>query len=263
MTDVAQTWTTVSVTRQGPVAVVRLENPPVNAIGGLMDIELGQALRHTAGEPDVGAIVLVGDGRGFSAGGDTKKMGVTEPVAKHRRLQELGSVAKLVVELPVPIVAAVHGFAVGAGLSLALASDVTIVEESTTLRLGFLDMAITPDMGGHHFLVEALGVRRAKELIWSGASFTAEQAVEWGLVNRCVSDGTALEAALEAATRIASGPRHAIAYTKAILAGVQADQLRRILDDEAWASAMLRNTADHVEAAAARREKRPPVFGKG
>ena len=172
-------------------------------------------------------------------------------MAKHRLMLQSAGVAEQIVRLTKPVVAAVHGFAVGAGLSMAIGCDVTVAEVGTTFRMGFRDVAITPDMGAHHFLSEALGVRRAKELIWSGGGFTAEEGVAWGLLNRAVPEGQALAAAREEAIALAAGPRHAIAFTKAVLAGAQAEQLRQVLDAEAWASALLRTTADHREGVGA------------
>jgi 2-(1,2-epoxy-1,2-dihydrophenyl)acetyl-CoA isomerase len=254
----------VSTERSGAVAVVRLDHPPVNAVTWALVDELDAALLAADADAEIGAVVLTGNGRGFCAGGDTRAMGAnTDLVAKRALLGRSGAVIQRITGIGTPVVGAIHGFAVGAGISLAAACDVTVADVGTRMRMGFRDVAITPDMGAHHFLAQALGVRRAKELIWSGGEFTATEAMDWGLVNRVVPDGEALDAALDEAERLAAGPRAAIAYTKLVLAGADADRLRQVVDAEAWASALLRATGDHHEAVAAQREKRAPVFGPG
>ncbi len=255
--------TLVSIERNGAVAIVRLDNPPVNAINLALLADLESALLEAEGDTSVGAIVLTGSGKGFCAGGDTKSMGNTDPVAKHHVVVTSAAVTQHIARLPKPVVGAIHGFAVGAGLSMAISCDVTVAEIGTRFRMGFRDVALTPDMGAHYFLAEALGVRRAKEMIWSGGGFTAEEGVALGLLNKVVPDGEAVAAAVDEAAALAAGPRTAIAYTKAVLAGYQADQLRQVLEAEGWTSAMLRTTADHREAITAQQEKRPPVFGQG
>jgi 2-(1,2-epoxy-1,2-dihydrophenyl)acetyl-CoA isomerase len=252
----------VNVEQDGAVAVVRLANPPVNAVNSSLVADLAEALAALDADAGVGAAVLAGDGRGFCAGGDTNAMGSTDPVAKRQQLVRDTRVVQQIVGMGTPVLAAVHGFAVGAGLSLALSCDFAVVETGTRIRVGFRDLALPPDYGGHHFLVQGLGVWRAKHLIWSGGGLTAEEGVALGLFHRAVPEGRALEVAVEEAAALAAGPRQAIAYTKAVLAAAHAEQLRMVLDAEAWASGAVRSTADHQEAVAARRERRDPVFGR-
>jgi 2-(1,2-epoxy-1,2-dihydrophenyl)acetyl-CoA isomerase len=252
------------VDADGPVRTFTLNRPDAaNSLSPDLLAALYDALLEAEADTSVGAIVLTGAGRGFCAGGDTSAMaGGSDPTDKLRSMTRTGRLVELLVTLQVPIVAAVHGYAAGAGVSLALACDLVVIESDTTLRLAFRNVGLVPDMGLHDFLAERVGPWRAKELIWSGATFSADDAKEWGLVNRVVEPGEALATAGAVATELAAGPRHAIRYTKQVLAQAQLERLRGVLAAEATASSMLRATADHREGVTAFRERRPPVFGQ-
>lgn len=251
----------VELERDGNVGIVRLCHPPVNAINGDVLRAFEGVLDEARDDDAVGAVVVVGDGRGFCGGGDTSVMGDTALVARRDTLELAARVIERLLRMPKPVIAAVHGFAAGAGLSLAFGCDLTIAEESTRFRLAFGNLAIIPDLGAHFFLIEALGVRRAIDLIWSDADFTPAQALEWGLLSAVVPAGQAFPEAMRRAAALATGPRRAIEYTKAIIASSRLEQLRRIMTEEAFASTLLRSTPDHAEGLAAFREKRAPVFG--
>jgi len=250
----------VEVERLGSTAIVRLQHPPVNAINRSVLVDLAAALDEVDDDESIRVVVLVGDGRGFCGGGDTTQMGDTPPVLRHDTLLLSGRIVEHMVRLRKPLIAAVHGFAAGAGLSLAFACDITIVGETTRIRPAFGDLAILPDLGAHYFLVEAMGVRRATELIFSGQDFTPAEALNWGLVNAVVPESEVFDRAMARAEELAARPRWAITYSKAILADMRAERLRRIMVEEGWASTVLRSTADHQEGLAASREKRSPVF---
>jgi 2-(1,2-epoxy-1,2-dihydrophenyl)acetyl-CoA isomerase len=250
----------VGVERFGSTGVVRLQHPPVNAINRSVLVELAAALDEVDADESIRVAVLVGDGRGFCGGGDTTQMGEIPPVLRHDTLLLSGRIIEHMVRLRKPLIASVHGFLAGAGLSLALACDITVVEATTRIRPAFGDLAIIPDLGAHHFLVEAMGMRRATELIFSGSDFTPADALEWGLVNAVVPEGEAFASVMARAERLAARPRWAITYSKAILAETRAERLGQIMVAEGWASTVLRSTADHQEGLAAIREKRPPVF---
>jgi 2-(1,2-epoxy-1,2-dihydrophenyl)acetyl-CoA isomerase len=253
----------VELERDGAVGIVRLHHPPVNAVNGDVLRAFEGILDEARDDDALRAIVLVGEGRGFCGGGDTSVMGDTALVDRRDTLELAARVVERLLRMPKPIIAAVHGFAAGAGLSLAFGCDLTIAEVSTRFRLAFGSLAIIPDLGAHFFLVEALGVRRATELIWSDADFTATQAFEWGLLNAVVPAGEAFPETMRRATALAAGPRRAIEYTKAIITGSRLEHLRRTMAEEALASTLLRSTPDHAEGLEAFRERRAPMFGGG
>jgi len=250
----------VGVERIGATAVVRLQNPPVNAINRSVLEDLAGALDDVDDDESVRVVVLLGDGRGFCGGGDTTQMGDIEPVRRHDTFLLSGRIIEHMVRLRKPLIAGVHGFAAGAGLSLAFACDITFVEETARMRPAFGDLAILPDLGAHHFLVEAMGIRRATELIFSGTDFTPVQALHWGLINAVVPEGQAFDSAMARAQELAARPRWAITYSKAILVEIRAERLHKVMVEEGWASTVLRSTLDHQEGLSAFREKRPPVF---
>jgi 2-(1,2-epoxy-1,2-dihydrophenyl)acetyl-CoA isomerase len=252
----------VLLERDGAVGVIRMNHPPVNAINRDVLRAFEVVLDSARDDEGLGALVLVGEGRGFCGGGDTSAMSATALVARHDTLELAARVIERVVRMPKPVISAVHGFAAGAGLSLAFGADAAIAEAPTRFRLAFGDLAIIPDLGAHHFLIEALGVRRATELIWSGEDFTAAEAFGWGLVNAVVPVGEAFGEAMARATALAAKPRRAIASSKSIITNTRLGQLQRVLAEEALSSALLRSTADHSEALAAIRERRSPIFGQ-
>jgi 2-(1,2-epoxy-1,2-dihydrophenyl)acetyl-CoA isomerase len=218
-----------------------MNHPPVNAINRDVLRAFEEVLDSARDDDSLGALVLVGEGRGFCGGGDTSAMSATALVARHDTLELAARVIERVVRMPKPVISAVHGFAAGAGLSLAFGADAAIAEAPTRFRLA---------------------LRRATELIWSGADFTAAEALEWGLVNAVVPVGEAFGEAMARATVLAAKPRRAIASSKSIITNTRLGQLQRVLAEEGLSSALLRSTADHAEALAAIRERRPPVFGQ-
>lgn len=246
------------------VASISLNRPEAaNSLSPDVVSALRDALETAELDTSVGAIVLSGEGRGFCGGGNTKAMPGVRPEDKVRSITKMARFVEVFVTIQTPVVVAVHGYCVGAGVSLAFASDVIVADEDTRFRMAFRDIGLLPDMGAHHFLAQAVGVWRAKQMIWSGASFTAADAQGWGVVAQVTAPGEARKVATEIATDLAAGPRHAIAYTKTVLAQAHLDQLRAVLNTEGYASSVLRSTADHAEGLAAQREKRPPVFGQG
>jgi 2-(1,2-epoxy-1,2-dihydrophenyl)acetyl-CoA isomerase len=245
------------------VATLCLNRPEsANSLSQELLRALDVALREAELDPEVGAIVLAGEGRGFCAGGNASVMAGTVPTDKLLTITRTARMVEMLVSLQTPVVAAVHGYAVGAGISLALACDLVVAARDTRFRLGFRDLGLIPDMGLHHHLVEAVGPWRAKELIWTGASFTADDAHEWGFVNRVVDAADVQDVATGIARDLADGPRFAISYTKRVVAEAHAAQLRAVLAAEGSASSLLRTTNDYSEGVAAAKEKRPPRFGQ-
>jgi 2-(1,2-epoxy-1,2-dihydrophenyl)acetyl-CoA isomerase len=245
------------------VATILLDNPSsANALSAAMITAIQEALLEAEADDDVRAIVLGANGRGFSAGGDVKAMAGVRPEDKARSITRSGRLIETVLAVQVPIVAAVHGYAVGAGISLALASDLIVAEAGTSFRLAFRNVGLLPDLGLHHFLERAVGPWRAKHLIWTGGSFTAEEAHDLGFVTEVAPPGEALAVATALARQLADGPRHAIAYTKAVLAQSQRAAIVDVLQTEGLASSILRGTPDHHEGVQAFRDKRPPRFGR-
>jgi enoyl-CoA hydratase len=252
----------IDVERRDAAAVVTVNRP--EALNAL-DLEHADALRECleqlADDADVRAVVLIGaGGKEFIAGADIKYMHGLD-VLGARRWGELGHrIGALLETMPKPTIAAVNGFALGGGCELALACDIRIA--STKARIGQPEVAlgIFPGWGGTQRLARATSLGFAKELIFSGRTVEAPEALERGLVNAVVEPDELLPKALElAATFAAKGPL-ALAYAKeATNLALQGDH-RSGLETEARLFAMLFSTEDQKEGMAAFVEKREPRF---
>lgn len=245
------------------VLQVTLNRPQVgNAINTRMGQELlalCQGLSEDAGP--VRCVVLTGAGEKiFCAGGDLKERnGMTRAQWTHQHeIFERANVA--LTDLPLPVIAAVNGHAFGGGLELALACD--FIHASSAARFGLpeVTLGIMPGMGGTQNLPRALGDRRAKELLMTGQPFTAQQALQWGLVNQVAEGAALMEGVLQTARRIAANAPLAIRQVKkSVRYGRQMDLLTAYrFEVEAYNH--LVDTEDRREGVAAFNDKRPPVF---
>jgi enoyl-CoA hydratase/carnithine racemase len=257
-------YTTLSTEARGPhVLLVRLDRPQVlNALNTQMGSDLyGLWTRLTAERGDTRCIVLTGAGeRAFCAGADLKERDGMAPAvwqAQHE-LFERGFVA--LMELPVPVIAAVNGHAYGGGLELALACDFIYAARGARLALSEVRLGIMPGGGGTQNLPRAIGERRAKELILTAGAFTAEEGAHWGLINRVCDSSSLLNEALATAQAIAeNGPLAVRQAKKSIHYGAQMDLLTGYrFEIEAYNR--LVDTEDRREGVRAFNEKRKPAF---
>ena len=208
------------------VLCVKLNRPPVNAINTQMATELRDFWRDIESAPDeFRCIVLTGAGKmAFCAGGDLKErdgMSDEEWTSQHRVFE---SAVRAHLNSPIPILAAVNGFAYGGGLELALCCDFTYSSSSARFALPEVGLGIMPGAGGTQTLARCVGERRAKELIFTGESFSADDAMAWGVINKVVVGSRLLETAFDTARRIAANSPAAVQRAKlAIHYGLQAD----------------------------------------
>jgi len=198
----------VSVRRTGEVLVATLEHPPVNALSHGVRVGLMAALDAAAADPGVRALVLRGAGRNFSAGADVREFG--RPFAP----PELGEVIERTEAFDKPVIAALHGSALGGGLELALACHFRVALAGTRLGLPEVKLGIIPGGGGTQRLPRLVGVARAKDLILTGRQVDAAEALAIGLVDRVVEPGELLDAAIAYAADLARGPLAAHALAK-------------------------------------------------
>jgi 2-(1,2-epoxy-1,2-dihydrophenyl)acetyl-CoA isomerase len=249
----------------GRVATILFDRPAVlNAITRELMAQATDAVHRAAASGEVRVVVLRGAGRAFSSGADLKAgaAGVgSEPFETFDRVY--GSFTPLVGAIracPKPVVAAVHGPAVGAGMSIALACDLLVASRSATFGQGFVKVGLCPDLGSFFFLPRAVGTARARELMLFGDVISAEEGLALGFVNR-VFDDSSFEAALAAyCERLAEGAPRALATVKRLLDRAHHSDLVSLLGEEAVAQSLLRLTEDHREGVAAFREKRAPRF---
>jgi len=212
-------------------------------------------------------VILTGAGQGFSSGGDVSKMKAGSGLRAHlpadtRRNYKSGiqRLPLLFEALEVPIIAAINGAAIGAGLDLACMCDVLIAAESARFAESFVKIGIVPGDGGAWLLPRVIGFSKASELALTGDMIDAAEALSVGLVSRVVPDGELLAAARAIAGRIAANPPHAVRMTKRLLREAQGMTLKAVLEMSAAFQALAHETADHGEAIAAFVEKRKPSF---
>jgi len=245
------------------VGVLYLERPQVaNAINTEMARELLHYFAALLEDPGTHrCIVLTGSGsKAFCAGGDLKERdGMTrEQWSAQHVLIERAIVALL--ECPVPVIAAVNGAAIGGGCEFALAADFIYAASSARFALTETQLGIIPGAGGTQTLPRAAGTRRAAELIYTGMPFSADEALEWRIVNRVIAPEQLLTEAVQSAARIAANAPLAIRQAKKVVRiGTQMD-LHRGLEFAIEAYNQLVDTNDRREGVRAFNEKRPPKF---
>src|SRR3954447_21844217 len=204
----------VTLELDGAVGIIRLDRPPVNAINSQVHAELLAAAQEAATTPGVRAVVLYGGERGFAAGADIKEMASLSPAEISVFGETLTAAIDAIARMPKPVIAAVLGYALGAGCELALAADFRIVAEDARLGLPEITLGVFPGGGGTQRLPRLVGVARAKELIFSGRPGRAPEAVQLGMATQSVPAAEVFAQAMALAGRLAAGPTLAIGAAK-------------------------------------------------
>jgi 2-(1,2-epoxy-1,2-dihydrophenyl)acetyl-CoA isomerase len=247
------------------VAVLTLQRPArYNALTIELKDALLAALRRLNEAGDVRALVLTGAGKAFCVGQDLGEHAEALRTDQARAFDTVTAhynpIVRGLAELPFPVVAAINGPCVGAGLGFALACDLRVAAAGVSFSTAFTGIGLSADSGLSASLAHAVGVSRALELLLLGESFTAEDAQAWGLVRAVVPPEEVLPAALELARRLAAGPTRAYAEVRRAVREGAVAPLEHVLAAEAAAQARLAATCDHVQAVAAFLEKRRPTF---
>ncbi|MBU3062280.1 enoyl-CoA hydratase/isomerase family protein [Nocardia sp. NEAU-G5] len=221
------------------------------------------ALRDVAADEDVRAVLLTAAGRNFCVGQDLAEHveGLrADPATAMRTVGEhYNPVIAALSALTVPVVVAIRGACVGAGLGLALAGDIRVAGAGAKFATAFTGIGLASDSGLSHALVQALGVSRATGLMLLGDRFTAAEAAAWGLVHRVVDDTEVETAAEQLASTLATGPTAAYRQVKRLVRAA-APGLDEALERERLAQEALGATRDHAAAVEAFLSKTRPVF---
>jgi enoyl-CoA hydratase/carnithine racemase len=255
-------YETIELTRQGRTGYLRLNRPKsMNAMNGTMMKELADCFESLLDEKSLQVLIVHGEGRAFSAGGDIKEMMDPEnPMDIDLVMKEVTKLAKALYTLPQITVAAIHGASAGLGFSMALACDHVIAEENSKLAMNFIGIGLVPDGGGHFFMKERVGIPKAKQLIWAGQTLKAHDALAKGLIEEVTAEGRAMEHAEAYAADVLSSPVRAKLASKEILHQLKVHELEAVLEMEAKAQSAMRKSADHLEGIQAFVEKRKPEF---
>lgn len=244
------------------VATVTLNRPAsLNALDRATLAELDAALAGAWRDPSVRCLVLTGAGRGFCAGADVKEWSAGAAAEEDDDwVQRMHQLLPRLYRLPKPVIAAVNGVAVGAGLDLALAADFRIA--STTARFGsvYVNIGFCPDGGASYLLPRLVGPTRAAELIFTGRIIDTPEAERIGLLTALVEPDQLAATAREWALRLAAGPTVAIGLAKENLRENATLSLESALRNERRAGELCAATADHREGLQAVLERRAPNF---
>ncbi|HSG95548.1 MAG TPA: enoyl-CoA hydratase-related protein [Afifellaceae bacterium] len=241
------------------IVILRLNRPAVkNALNMDLRQALADAARRIAGDDKVRCVVLTGGDEVFAAGADIKLL--ADKDAAGVRALELHKYWEAVTAIPQPVIAAVNGFALGAGCELAMACDMIIAGQDARFGQPEVRLGIMPGAGGTQRLIRAIGKARAMRLALTGEIIDAGTADAWGLVSEVVDAGAALPRALEIAGRLANGPARALRAIKAALNTGADMPLADALAMERTGFQALFDTADQSEGMRAFLEKRKPDF---
>jgi enoyl-CoA hydratase len=256
------TYETIKVEEAAPgVTVIAFNRPDVaNALSTQMGRELLDVWSKLRADEALRAVILRGEGKHFQAGADLKERnGMTDEAwAEQHRLFEAMIRAQLAC--PVPVIAAVQGAAMGGGCEMTLACDFAYAAEGARFGLPEAGLGIIPGLGGTQLLTRAVGPRRALELLTTAAPFTAQQALEYGLVSGVVAPEALLETVLSVAGQIASRAPLSVRGLKRVVHGGQDLDLARAMDLELTVYNHLFTTHDRREGVASFNEKRTPAF---
>ncbi len=257
-------WQNFRFEREGGIATVTLDRPDkLNALTFEAYADLRDLLAQLPHRGDVRVLIVRGAGRGFCSGGDvheiigaTLRMGHDELLAFTRMS---GEVIRSMRECPVPIVAAVHGMAAGAGAVIALAADFRVATPAARFAFLFTKVGLSgADMGAAYLLPRLVGLGRATTLLMLGDTIEAAEAERIGLISELVADGELDEAVARLARRLATGPAQAYAQTKALLTREQDMSLAAAIELEAMTQALLMTGEDYAEFHAAFTAGRDP-----
>jgi enoyl-CoA hydratase/carnithine racemase len=244
----------------GVVAHVVLDRPEaLNAISTALAQQLGDALSELAADDALRAVVLSSSSpRAFCVGADLKERGEFTDAQLRAQRVVYRRMAAALLTVPVPVVAAVAGYALGGGLELALLSDLVVADMTAVVGLPEVSVGVIPGLGGTQLLPRRVGVARAGEMIYTARRLDAEEAAAFGVVDRLVPEGEAVRAALGIADEIARNSPVAVRNAKrAIRLGTEVDLAAALeVEDGAWRATAF--SADRPEGVRAFAEKRTP-----
>ena len=246
------------------VATIRLCRPEIaNRIGPAFVTELLDATTKCHADPDVRAVLLTGSGDFFSAGGDLKYFsaaGDTLESEIRKMVDDFHEALLHLAALKAPIVVAVNGVAAGGGMSLALAGDLVYAARSASFTTSYTAAGLSPDGGMTVQLAKLVGLRRAQELLLTNRRFSADEALEWGLITGVVEADALLQHAGEMASRLAAGPTEAYGRVRDLLGSSFSNPMNAQLDKELDGIVRSLLSEDGREGVTAFLAKRRPVF---
>jgi 2-(1,2-epoxy-1,2-dihydrophenyl)acetyl-CoA isomerase len=243
------------------VATVTLDRPEkMNALSEDMYLELTRIFSELQTDENVRAVLVTGAGKAFCSGSDVGGMHNVDMISSRERMRRRYRMVQNLVNLEKPVIAAVNGACVGIGFSIALACDLIIAADSARFSQIFKKIGLVPDGGSIFFLVQHLGIARAKELVYTARMLPATEALDWGFVTRVVPDAELIASAEALARELADSATYALGLAKKMFQSMYTPSLEALLETELLSSTIARLTDDHKEGLAAFAEKRKPDF---
>ncbi|WP_307324371.1 enoyl-CoA hydratase [Evansella vedderi] len=252
----------MDVSIKGHIAYLTLKRKgSANALSQALLDEMMTVFQQWKFDPSIRTIIITGDGDNvFCAGADLKERRDMNETQVRQAVNKIRQTIQMVEDMPIPVIAAINGSAIGGGLELALACDLRLASDQAKFALTETTLAIIPGAGGTQRLPRAIGTQRAKEMIYTGKRITAETAESWGLILKVVSQDSLLEEATKLANEIGQNGPIAIKQAKfAINQGIEVD-LKTGLSIEEKAYELTIPTKDRKEGLTAFKEKRSPVY---
>jgi enoyl-CoA hydratase/carnithine racemase len=252
----------VLLTFDGPVALVSLNRPDRhNAFNDEMDSRFFEVLAELHNRPDVRCVVWRGEGKSFSSGRDTKELGQRAKGESDLEFIEAGHIkTKLIWTMPVPIVVALKGWALGGSFERALLCDLRIASSDTQMALPEVGHGVIPDSGGTARLFQMAGHGFAADMALTGRVISAEEALQHGIVSRVVEPDVLDAEVLSIAHEIAKRSPLAVKFSRAVLSSLATPEVESSMHEEMLGQTVLFASDDYKELKAARAEGREPKF---
>lgn len=258
---------TLAVADRVAVFTMRRDDVRNELTGTALVEDIERAVEWLNRSEDVSAVVITGEGRAFSSGGNVKHMLAREGSfggdvyeVQRRYRHGIQRIPLALRRLEIPAIAAINGPAIGAGFDLACMCDLRIASDQATMGETFVNVGIIPGDGGAWLLQRLVGPQRAAELAFTGRVFGAEEAQRMGIVLEVAPHADLMQRASELAQSLAAKPPRALRLTKRLLQLSPRMDLPEFLDQCAVLQGICHNTQDHLEAVRAMLEKRPPSF---
>ncbi len=258
----------LKIQRDGGILTLTMSQPETrNALTGNSAVnEFVEVCEDVRKDASIKVVILTAEGPIFSSGGNVKDMkrffddALTPDLIREEYRQGIQRIPKALYNLDVPVICAINGPAIGAGLDLTCMCDIRIASEKATFAESFVRVGIVPGDGGAWLLPRAVGMARASEMAFTGEAIDAQQALAWGLVSRVVPHDDLLTEARALAAKIAANPGAVMRMTKRLLREGERSSLESLLEISAGYQAIAHKTVDHREAVTAFIEKRAPRF---
>ena len=258
------TFETLDFEQHGNVAVIRMNRPEnANALNKKMGQELMDVAIECDENPDIRAAVFTGTGRFYSAGGDLLSFadaGDEMPKLLKELTIYLHAALSRFARMDAPLILAINGIAAGAGFSMACCGDLSIASEDAKFTMAYTNAGLVTDGSSTYYVARHIGMRRTQELMLTNRTLTAEEALDWGLVNKVVPADKLMDEAMDLAQKMAAGPTKSYGMIKNLLLNTFSDTLESQMELEARGIAAAANTEDGKAGIQAFLNKQKPEF---